>query len=382
MKIFKNANLILEDKIIRSDLVFDEQILSFDIEDVNKNDIIQEINLDGKFVFPGFIDVHIHGSNGFDVMDRDENSIIEIAKSIVKSGVTSFLVATITDEFNNINNAILKVKKAIENEKNGKKYARILGVHLEGPFIDKEKKGAHNERWIIKADSSLLEIHKDIIKIITLAPNQNESEKLIKWAKENNIVISLGHSNATYEETIRAIEIGAKSFTHLFNAMSPLHHRRPGMIGACFNTDTFAEIIADNIHVNQNLYQMILKQKSDDKIMLITDAMRAQCLKKGTYLLGEFDVIVDETSARLKNGTLAGSVLKFDQALRNFKEYTSIDLIGLSKISSTNQAKLLGIYDKGYGSIKLNNLADFTVLDEKLNLCMTVIGGEIVYSVA
>lgn len=371
MKIFINGKVFKDDKLLDLSVKFDKKIISFACP--SENDEV--IDLSGYIVSPGFIDTHIHGINSFDVMDGDENSIYEISKSLAKNGTTSFLATTMTMEKEHIRNAIKSVESSIENKNF---VARPLGIHLEGPFISKEYIGAQDEKSIIVPNISMIEEFKDIIKLITYAPEEDKDNILLHWAINNNINLSIGHSNATYDKCKEVIDMGVNSVTHLFNAMRPLNHREPGVVGAGLVEDVYSEVIADDIHINPVIYKMIHKLKGDDKILLVTDSIRATCLKNGEYDLGGQTIIKDDNSVRLKsNGALAGSILTQDKALKNFVKGSFIDIEQGLKFLTSNPAKLMG--NNEIGSIEIGKKADFVVLDRSFNVVMTYIDGEKVY---
>ncbi|BDU51645.1 N-acetylglucosamine-6-phosphate deacetylase [Haliovirga abyssi] len=378
MQAIINGKIILNNRILSNKaLVFKDKIVQ--IVDADKLDIIfnniDKIDAKGMYVSPGFIDVHIHGTAGKDVMDGDFDSLNVISKELVKNGVTGFLATTMTMDAKSI-------YKALDNIKENKDLvegAKILGTHLEGPFISPKKAGAQAPEYIIKPSYKFIKNYVDIIKIITYAPEEDNNLEFTKEIKEkSNIVLSIGHTNANYDETMNAINSGASHITHTFNAMPPLHHREPGVLGAAFQTDVTCEIIADTIHVNKNLFNFVLKEKGSDKIVLITDAMRAACLKSGIYDLGGQEVIVDETSARLKDGTLAGSILTLNKAVRNIKKYSDADIVTSVKLATINPAKVIGL-EKSKGSLDINKDADIVIFDDNINVYCTIVGGEIKY---
>lgn len=259
-------------------------------------------------------------------------------------------------------------------------FARILGAHLEGPFINKKYKGAQKEDFIIEPSFDFIKDYLDVIKLITIAPEMDKDYKFIeKLKKETNIIISMGHTNATYEEAMEAIDKGVSYTTHMFNAMTPLNHRNPGVVGAALDSDVFCELIADKIHVNPAMFRLLKRVKTEDRIVLITDSMRAGCLKDCISELGGQKVIVKNNSARLTDGTLAGSILKLNEGLKNFKENTDSSICEVVKLASYNPAFKLGL-DNEMGSIEVSKLADLVIFDEDFNVLKTFIKGREVFS--
>jgi len=364
-KILSGYNVIIEDDLITA-------IETFVPEDAHI------IDAGGLIVSPGFVDVHIHGSMGFDVMDANAAAILEIAKGIAQNGTTSFLPTTMTMAKANIFDSLLAIRQSITASNSG---AQILGAHLEGPFINAKFKGAQNETFIVKPDYEWIREFDDIIKLITYAPEMDDSLAFTKKVKANtDITLSIGHSDATFEQAKEAISCGCSHVTHLFNGMPPLHHRNPGIIGAALTSDVFTELIADNVHVDKNLYQFVLNNKGSEKIVLITDSMRAGCMKDGVYDLGGQSATVIEGVARLANGTLAGSVLTLNQAVKHFYESTDATLEEAINFASLNPATTIKLQHKK-GSIEVGKDADIIFLDNDFNCHFTMIGGEIVYEI-
>ena len=334
-------------------------------------------------LIPGFIDIHIHGVDGADTMDATPEAIYKMAKALPKEGTTSFLATTITQSHENIENAIKNVGEYIKQpQKPG--VAEVIGIHLEGPFISKKRAGAQPLEHIIEPNLELFRkwqtLSNDMIKVVTVAPEEENGLEFIRHLNQSGVVASIGHSNATYEEVDRAIEAGASHVTHLFNGMTGLHHREPGVVGAALIRDELkVEIIVDGIHVRPEIVDHTYKSKTSDAIILITDSMRAKCLKAGLYDLGGQEVHVSSDRATLNDGTLAGSILKMGQALQNFQSFTGCGLEELIKMTSTNPALSLNIFDRK-GSLKEGKDADFVLLDRKLDVMMTYCGGKLAFN--
>lgn len=375
MKLFKNVRVILPDKVITGMVLFSNKIQGIikvdnDDEDelINKyenlhNDL-EVIAGQGRYLAPGFIDIHVHGSAGADSMDACPEALDEIKSSLIKTGVTSFLPTTITMSGEKIRSALGVIKQQMQKKD---KTARMIGVHLEGPFINCEYRGAQNPGHIADPDTDLIADYKDIIELVTLAPEVEGAKKLIVYLQENGIVASAGHTGAGYDDIIRARQWGLKHVTHLFNAMTGLHHRRPGVVGAALASDLSCELIADLIHIHPAVINIVLQAKSLDRIILVTDQIRAGTLQAGRYDLGGQEVTVKNGEARLENGDLAGSVLTLDQAVRNIWKISSLELFDIIKMVSLNPARLLEKEDK-IGQIAKGNRADFVLLDEELEV--------------
>ncbi|WP_427337938.1 N-acetylglucosamine-6-phosphate deacetylase [Caloranaerobacter sp. DY30410] len=374
-----NGKIIQEDSIVENKvLIFNKKIIDIlDLQEIHRYKNIELIDVKGNFISPGFIDIHIHGAGGSDVMDGTIESIINISSTIAKTGVTSFLPTTMTMDRDTIYRALSTVRQAIYLDIQG---AKVLGVHMEGPFINEKYKGAQNAKHILKPDFEFVEEYLNIIKIITLAPEMDEEYKFLRKIKDySNITLSIGHSNATYDEAKKAIKSGIKHATHLFNAMTPMHHRDPGIVGAVLRSDITCELIADKIHVHPAIFQLLIDIKGIKNLVLITDSMRAGCMKDGIYELGGQKVIVKNRSARLEDNTLAGSVLTLNKAVKNILENTSIKLHEAIRLVTLNPARVIGI-DKNKGSLNIGKDADITIFDQDLNIYFTVVEGNVVFN--
>jgi len=370
MKAIVNAKIVTPKRILEGySLIFDRKILK--ISSKIPTDI-KIIDGEGLYLSPGFIDLHIHGSNGADVMDATKEALDIISNSLVESGVSAFLATTITSSKRDIQKALKNIAKNSSSVSG----AKVLGVHLEGPFINPKKSGAQNSKYIQKPDITLIRDYLDIIKIVTLAPEIEGAEELIKNIKRefSNIIFSIGHSMADYNLAIESFEWGVTHTTHLFNAMGGMHHRDPSAVEAVLDReDISCEIIADNIHLHQVYYSIVYKLKRDN-LVLITDAIRATCLKSGVYELGGQKVVVNGKRAILEeSGVLAGSILKLNEALRNFYSSVDITIPELIRFVTLTPAKILnlklGKIARGYG-------ADLVLFDRDFNIKALFIDGE------
>lgn len=366
MKAIKNVKIIRGGEILpESVLLFDEKILGVSAEIPAHADVTDG---GGLYLSAGLIDQHIHGYWGEDTMTH---SPVNMAKALPENGVTAFLPTTMTMDAATIAAAMERIRAAMGKAEG----ARVLGCHMEGPFIHPDKKGAQNGDYILPPTMDLVEPYADVIKIVTYAPERDAAGDFSGALRQKGIVPSVGHSSATYEQARAAYAAGALSTTHFFNAMPPLHHRDPGVIGAALEGDAYIELIADTIHVNQHLFPVLAKLKKD-RLCLITDCMEAGGLPDGRYALGGQPVDVKDRQARLLDGTLAGSVLRLNEGVRNMAQF--IGLPAALQMATENPARLLGV-EQQMGTLLPGTLADFILLDEECRIRATFIGGECVY---
>ena len=380
MKCFKNVLVYVDGEGLKKCSVsFDEKI-----EKIAKKEMknAEEIILpDGAVVLPGFIDEHIHGAGGSDGMDGTVEDISTIAKTIAAEGTTSFLVTTMTQSPENILKAMTAVKEYRETDLGDG--ARVIGVHLEGPFIAAAHKGAQPLEYVKAPDCAVFDEYNrasgKAIRIVSLAPEVEGAEEFIRHLTANGIVTSIGHTGAKYADIEKAVESGATNVTHTFNAQTALHHREIGTVGSAMLLDELnCELIADTIHVSVPAMRLLVKNKPLDKLTLITDAMRAKGIPDGVSELGGQTVYVKNGEARLEDGTLAGSVLRMNRAIQNMVEKVGVPYTQAVDYATINPAKTLKI-DGEAGSIKVGKRADFTVLNQAFDVLMTVRGGKIIY---
>ncbi|MBO1515693.1 N-acetylglucosamine-6-phosphate deacetylase [Metabacillus bambusae] len=344
----------------------------------------QIINIPDDFsIIPGMIDIHIHGANGADTMDATQEALDIMSSTLPREGTTSFLATTMTEDTNAIVKALRNAGEYIDSfQSEGN--AEILGIHLEGPFIHKDKAGAQPIHHIINPNletfKSWQALSNNHIKLVTLAPELPGGGEVLQYLKNQDIIGSIAHSQATYDQVLEAIENGLSHVTHLFNQMTGLHHRDPGIVGAAFLRDELmVEIIVDGIHVRPEIVNLAYNQITDERMILITDSMRAKWLKNGVYDLGGQMVTVKDGHALLDENTLAGSVLKMKDAFKNIQEFTGCDIKSAIKMASENPAKHLNIFDRK-GSISIGKDADIVVLDDQMDVFMTLCKGKIAYS--
>lgn len=385
--VLKNVRVYAENGIIENGFVKynNTEIVEFGCMGDFQDNTELEIQVPEKsVVIPGMIDVHVHGAGGSDVMDATLKDIEIIADELVKEGTTSFLATTMTQDFEVLKNVLRNIAEYSKNQ--SAQNAEVIGVHLEGPFINKNRAGAQHPEHILKPSvEKFEELQKSaagLIKIATIAPEVEGALDMISKLSKDGVVVSLGHSVANCEEAEASFAAGSKQITHFFNGLNPLHHREVGVIGAgLMNDEQFVELIVDGKHVEPNAVKLVFKAKGAEKILLITDSMRAQNLPDGEYELGGQPVFVQNGEAKLACGTLASSVLKMNDAVTNMLKFTGCSLADVVKMTSENQAKHLGVFDRK-GSITKGKDADLVVLDENHTVLKTICKGEVAYSVS
>lgn len=376
MKCIMNGRLVLPDEVV-SDMaiIFDEKIQKIvPASEVNAEEY-EVIDAEGKLVTPGLVDIHIHGYLGEDASDGTVEGLKKMAAGIAKNGVTSWCPTTMTLALSDLDKAFNAAREVkAETEIYG---AKILGVHSEGPFINHSKKGAQPEEYIIPPNADFILDNADIIKLYTMAPEvEGGTECAKKVFEDGRVLTSMGHTGASFEEAQAGIEAGVRHATHLFNAMTPLQHRNPGVVGAALSDERVScELIADTFHVSAGLYRLVAKAKGD-KLCLITDCMRAGGMEDGDYTLGGQHVIKTGIKCLLEDGTIAGSVLKLNEGVRNFKNNTALTLPEVIACASLNPAKAIGEADS-IGSLEVGKCADIVIFDDEFNAVTTIINGNI-----
>lgn len=369
-----NGKVILHDEVVTKNVFIEgDKVVEISERKPEKEDII---DAKGLYVSPGFIDIHTHGRGGYQVMDSTFESLNAISKASLQTGVTSFLVSTVTMPVESISHAIENVVKNKEKVEG----AQILGVHMEGPFFSKVYKGAQPEEYMIHPTIqnfvSIVNNNEDIVKKVSLAPELEGATELIPYLFEKGIIVSLGHTNATYQEAQRAIDLGATSATHTYNAMTPLTHREVGVTGTVMiNQNVYAELVLDGIHVSYPAAKILLKTKGKDKVVLITDSVETAGLPDGIYESSMGTVRINNHQVRLLNGTLAGSQADMNQCVKNVYQHLGLTLNEAVSLASYNPAKSLGI-DK-MGEIKVGNFADIIFFDDNFQIKQTIVKGKV-----
>lgn len=376
---------IINGKIVLPDEVVVGKALAFDDESGkivgivdNAPDGANVIDACGNYIAPGLVDIHIHGYLGEDTSDAKPEGIKKMAYGVAKNGVTSFLPTTMTVSKDEII-AALNAVRSLKEESKTWDGAEIIGVHAEGPFINPNKKGAQAEENILVPDADFILENADIITSVTLAPEMDKDHACIKkLAKESTVLVSMGHTDATFDEAMSAARDGVCHATHLFNAMSALAHRNPGVVGAALASENVSvEVIADTFHINPGLYSIISKVKGD-KMVLITDCTRAGGMPDGEYDLGGQPIFLKGIECRLADGTIAGSVLKLNDAVKNVLNNTTLPVNEVFKMASLNPATSIHCENR-IGSLEAGKDADIIITDENINIVRTIKKGRSIY---
>ena len=332
-----------------------------------------EIAAREKTAIPGFIDIHIHGAGGRDVMEGSGAALEMVTRKVAEFGTTSLLATTVTANPDDTCRAAAGISLYITQQHAAKESrAEVLGVHFEGPFISKVRRGVHPVEWIQSPSEELLkrflQAAEGNARLITIAPEVLGAAPCMEAARKAGLVVSVGHTDANYEQTRLAIAHGARSATHTYNAMRPFTHRDPGVVGAVLTSaEINAELIADGVHVEEGAIKLLLKAKGHERVILVSDGLSATGMPDGKYLLGGFEVIVTNGVCRNAAGILAGSTLTLDRALRNIVNL-GVPLADAVRMLTLNPASLLGIEFKK-GSLRTGADADVLLLDQ--DLCVT-----------
>ncbi|WP_339178397.1 N-acetylglucosamine-6-phosphate deacetylase [Bacillus sp. FSL R5-0560] len=334
-------------------------------------------------LLPGMIDIHIHGGYGADTMDASFSALDTMSSRLPEEGTTSFLATTITQEHSQISQALVNARDWKSAEDSSSLGAELIGIHLEGPFVSPKRAGAQPKEWIRPSDLALFKKWQQeaggLIKIVTLAPEEDQHFELIRYLKDESIIASMGHTDADSALLLEAFEAGASHMTHLYNAMSPFHHREPGVIGTALAHEGYVtELIADGIHSHPLAAKLAFLAKGSSKLILITDSMRAKGLKDGVYEFGGQSVTVKGKTALLPDGTLAGSILKMNEGAQHMRAFTNCSWTDIANITSANAAKQLGIFDRK-GSITEGKDADLVIVSSECEVLLTICRGNIAF---
>jgi N-acetylglucosamine-6-phosphate deacetylase len=378
-KIAFMGNIVLPDRVLEGGIVIveEEKIAGvFPKDQLPPLEGMVRHNYGASYITPGFIDLHLHGAMGRDVMDGTDESLGEIAAHQARCGVTGFVPTTLAAPLSSMKNAVDSIRAAMT----APLPSEILAVHLEAPFLSLKKKGAQNPEFIRPVDpeamSAILEFCGGLKTIITVAPEVGDNLSFIPALRDRGLLVSIGHSDASYDLAIKSFEQGITHATHLYNAMSGFLPREPGVIGAVLDSDRVtAELIADGIHVHPAALRLAVRQKGVDRICLITDSMNAAGLGDGEYAVGGLDVLVKDGQARLKDGgALAGSVLTLNKSVRNILQWTGLPVPQAVRMASLTPARVLGL-DREIGSLEAGKLANLAVFDRDFNVVATILRG-------
>lgn len=371
-KTIKKMNLLIyKDKIIAKSTLLPLKIPSS----------IKVIDANKKIITPGLIDQHIHGGYGIDFNISSADEIIELSNKLAKHGITSIVPTVMTDKIDILKSQIAKIKEA--KNKKPDNTVKFLGIHLEGPYLCSQFKGIHSEKDIITPSvDNFKKIETEDIKIVTYSPELDKDLKLTKYLIKKNIIPSIGHTNAEIELVKKAHKAGLKQVTHLFNAMTPLHHRTPGVIGeALTNDELYVEVIADGLHLHPTIIDLILRAKPDSRVILVSDSLPLNNADSNEIIFGGQKIYNKDGKAVNKDGTFAGSLVFLDTVLKNLIEWKLSDLSGFLKFASLNVANNLGFDDLGY--IDKDKTADIVIWNKEGNnytVDTTIINGKIAYN--
>lgn len=373
----KNSNVLLGTKFLKTDILVENGKI-FSIGNFKDIENIKTINGEDCYLIPGLIDIHTHGAKGIDITRCKEQQLDELTLFYASQGVTSFLPTVGTVAEDKTYNALEKIKNLIQK---GTRGSEIIGIHMEGPYISEEYRGAQNLEDIRDPDinefKKLQEVSNHNIKLVTIAPEKKGAIELIQYLTSQGIATSIGHSGADYNTCINAIDRGAANITHFLNGMKEFHHHRPSIIGAALERDIYCEMICDGKHLHPGTVRMLLKTKGPKRLIMITDSIMAAGLGDGIYD-GFIKVIVKDNDAKLESGVRAGSVLTAINAIKNVIKFTGMKLEQVIPMMTENPAKLLNIYDRK-GSIERGKDADMVILNKSLDVITTICKGEITY---
>ncbi|NLG24388.1 MAG: N-acetylglucosamine-6-phosphate deacetylase [Clostridiales bacterium] len=376
MKAIVNGRIVLPDRLVtRQALLFDKQIVG--LADEAELGGAERIDAGGMYVLPGLIDMHIHGYLGEDSSDGGQDGVRKMARGLVENGVTSWLPTTMTVPMPQIEQVLGMMRRLMKESRRPDAWrgAEILGVNAEGPFLNPAKKGAQAADNIVPADAAFIERFQDVVRVFTVAPEMPGAPEAIEAVRRNtDVLISMGHTAATYDQAMAGISRGVGHVTHLFNAMTPLNHRDPGVVGAALLTDVSVELIADTFHIHPALFQMVARLKGK-KLILVTDCTRAGGLPEGEYELGGQPIFVSGIECRLADGTIAGSVLRLNRAVANVLRHTDLPIWDVVNMASLNPASVLGV-EARKGSLMAGRDADIALADDRMEIWKTFVAGQ------
>ncbi len=337
----------------------------------------QTLSAEGLTLAPGLVDLHAHGALGVDTMDAQPKGLRQMARFYASHGVTSFLATTMTAPTEQILAALQAIAQVRAQGTGG---AELLGAHVEGPYLDVERRGCQDAAQIRPAEPQEYRplLATGEVRLLTVAPEVPQNTALLREACAQGVALAIGHSRADYETVQRAVAWGASQVTHLFNGMDPLHHRAPGLVGAALTLDALScQLIADNIHIHPAVMALAVRAKGPERILLVTDAMAATGMADGAYQLGNIAVTVRAGVSRTPDGALAGSTLTLERAVINLRAATGLPLAQVWAMASAQPARSVGLHQKG--TLAVGYDADLVLMDAELRIRLTMVGGEVVY---
>lgn len=378
MKAIINGKIVTPESVIEGKvLVYDEKIEGI-VDAVPAG--AEVIDAQGNYVIPGLVDMHIHGYLGEDASDGKYEGLKIMAEGVAKNGVTAFLPTTMTVSYDELRTAFGLIRRGMQESKSEDWMgAAIVGCNAEGPFININKKGAQAGEHVRVGDAAFLKEYQDVIRVFTIAPEvEGNMDCIREMAADTHVLISMGHTGANFEQAQAGIEAGVRHITHLFNAQTALAHRDPGVVGAALlDSRVSTELICDCFHIHPGVFQLIANIKGD-KMVLITDCTRAGGLEDGEYTLGGQPIFVKGIECRLADGTIAGSVLKLNEAVRNVLAHTDLTISQVVKMASLTPATRIGL-GQTKGSIEVGKDADIAIVDAEINVQKTILGGRTIY---
>ncbi len=380
MKAIVNGRIVAPHAVIRGKvLLYDEKVAGI-VEPGETPEGVDLIDAKGHYVIPGLVDMHIHGYLGEDASDGSYEGLRTMARGVARNGVTSFLPTTMTVSYEELRQAFAQIRRAMEESRLANwDGAAVVGANAEGPFINVAKKGAQAGEHVKPGDPAFLKEYADVIRVFTIAPEvEGNLDCIREMARDTSMLISMGHTAANFDQAQAGIEAGVRHVTHLFNAQTGLLHRDPGVVGAALlDSRVSCELIADTFHVHKALFQLVASLKGE-QMVLITDCTRAGGLADGEYTLGGQPIFVKGIECRLKDGTIAGSVLKLNEAVRNVLANTDLTVSQAVNMASLNPARRIGL-SASKGSIEVGKDADFAIVDDAFDVQATILGGRVIY---
>ena len=380
MKAIVNGKIVMPDAVLEGKtLLYNEKILG----SVSRGEVpadAEVIDAKGGYVIPGLVDIHIHGYLGEDASDGSYEGLKIMAEGVAKNGVTAFLPTTMTVSYDELREAFGLIRRGMEESRTAEwNGAAIVGANAEGPFINISKKGAQAGEHVRTGDPVFLKEFADVIRVFTIAPEvEGNMDCIREMARDTSLLISMGHTAANFDQARAGIDAGVRHVTHLFNAQTGLMHRDPGVVGAALlDNRVSTELIADTFHIHKGLFQLVANIKGD-QLVLITDCTRAGGLADGEYTLGGQPIFVKGIECRLADGTIAGSVLKLNEAVRNVLENTDLPVNRVVNMASLTPARRIGL-GATKGSLETGKDADIAIVTEHFDVERTILDGRTIY---